>query len=236
MKKGLNKWSTFFHKWLGLTIGIQVTLWILSGLVMVWWDIEVIRSEHNIAKPPVVNFNATDPILPVQTIIQSAGASAKGATLKALGDRQVYQIDFGAGQPALYDARTGEKLSPIGQDQALALALLDFKPEATPAKPEFLTETNKEYRGVVPVWMVDMQDPEKTHIYISPDTGLVMARRSEKWRIYDYFWMLHIMDYENRTNFNNPLVIWASIFAFVFTITGTIMLFFRFKKRDFGLK
>jgi len=235
-KKKLNKWSTFIHKWLALTIGIQVTLWILSGLVMVWWDIEVIRSEHNIAAPPAVEFNATDPILPVQTIVQSAGKPAKTATLKALGNRQVYQIDFGDTQPVLFDARSGEQLTPIGQELALELALLDFKPETTPDEPVLLTETNTEYRNVVPVWMVDMQNREGTHIYISPDTGRVMARRSERWRIYDFFWMLHIMDYKNRTDFNNPLVIWASIFALVFTITGIIMLFFRFKRRDFWLK
>jgi len=236
MKKPLNKWSTFFHKWLGLTIGIQVLLWILSGLVMVWWDIEVIRSEHNIAEAPVVEFHATDPILPVQTIIQNAGKPAKEATLKSLGARKVYQVDFGDGQPILFDAASGEQLTPVGQELALELALLDFKPEATPAEPVWLTETNVEYRNVVPVWMIDMQDQEGSHIYISPDTGRVMARRSSVWRLYDFFWMLHIMDYKNRTNFNNPLVTWASIFALIFSVTGIVMLFFRFKRRDFGLK
>lgn len=235
MKKDLNRWSTFFHKWLGLTIGIQVVLWVLSGLVMVWWDIEVIRSEHNIAEPPLVEFAATDPVLPPQTIIQTAGKPAKSAVLKALGERKVYQVDFGE-TTHMFDARTGEKLTPLSKDMALELALLDFKPEATPAEPEWLTAQNIEYKNIVPVWKVDMRDAEGTHLYISPDTGQVMARRSAKWRVYDFFWMLHIMDYENRTNFNNPLVIWASIFALVFSVTGLIMLFFRFKRRDFGLK
>lgn len=234
-KKKLNKWSTFFHKWLGLAIGIQVVLWVLSGLIMVWWDIEVIRSEHNIADQPAFEISATDPILPVQTIIQGAGKPAKTATLKALGQKPVYQVDFGDGQPILYDATTGELLTPISKDMALELALLDFKPEATPAAPVWLTETNDEYRNVVPVWMIDMQDGEGSHIYVSPDTGRVMARRSDVWRLYDFFWMLHIMDYENRTDFNNPLVTWASIFALIFSVTGIVMLFFRFKRRDFGI-
>lgn len=235
-KKALNKWSTFFHKWLGLAIGIQVLLWVLSGLIMVWWDIEVIRSEHNIAEQPTFEINATDPILPVQTIIQTAGKSAEAATLKALGGNPVYLVDFGEGQPVIYDATTGVLLTPISEEMALELALLDFKPEATPAKPVWLLETNDEYRNVVPVWFVDMQDEEGSHIYVSPDTGRIMARRSEVWRLYDFFWMLHIMDYKNRTDFNNPLVTWASIFALVFSVTGIVMLFFRFKRRDFGIK
>ncbi len=235
-KKKLNKWSTFFHKWLGLAIGIQVVLWVLSGLIMVWWDIEVIRSEHNIADQPAFEISATDAILPVQTIVQRAGKPAQTVTLRALGGKPVYQADFEDGQSSIYDAATGELLTPISENKALELALLDFKPETSPAAPVWLTETNDEYRRDVPVWFVDMMDEEGTHIYVSPQTGQIVGRRSDVWRLYDFFWMLHIMDYENRTNFNNPLVTWASIFALVFSVTGIVMLFFRFKRKDFGIK
>ncbi len=202
---------------------------------MVWWDIEVIRSEHNIASAPVVEFTAADSLLPVQAILEKAQQPGKSAALTALGERKVYQVEF-AGGTRLFDAETGDELTPLSKDMALELALLDFKPETAAAEPEWLEQTNTEYRGVVPVWKVDMRDPEGTHLYISPETGRVVARRSAKWRLYDFFWMLHIMDYENRTNFNNPLVIWASVFAFVFSITGIVMLFFRFKRRDFGIR
>ncbi|MCH7807386.1 MAG: PepSY domain-containing protein [Proteobacteria bacterium] len=238
VKKGLNKWSTFIHKWLGLAIGIQMLLWVLSGVVMTLVNIELHDEwpEYGIAEQPPFEITGTDPIFPIQTIIQTAGKSAQNATLKALGGKPVYQVNFGEGGPDLYDATTGELLTPIGADMALELALLDFKPEANPAAPVWLTETNNEYRRGVPVWMIDMLDEEGTHLYISPQTGQIVARRPAVWRLFNFFWMLHIMDYENRTNISNPLIIWTAIFALVFSITGFVMLFFRFKRRDFGIR
>ncbi len=96
-----------------------------------------------------------------------------------------------------------------------------------------LEQGNSEYRGPLPVWRVVMGDDEDTRIYVSPLTGDVIARRNATWRLYDFFWMLHIMDYENRTDFNNPLVIFASILALVATISGIWLIFYRFARRDF---
>ena len=96
-----------------------------------------------------------------------------------------------------------------------------------------INDRNTEYRGPLPVWQVVMGDAEDTRLYISPATGDVIARRNDTWRLYDFFWMLHIMDYENRTNFNNPLVITASIAALIASISGIWLIFYRFGRRDF---
>ena len=38
--------------------------------------------------------------------------------------------------------------------------------------------------------------------YISATTGSVLERRNDTWRWWDFFWMLHIMDYDERENVN----------------------------------
>ena len=63
------------------------------------------------------------------------------------------------------------------------------------------------------MWRVDFDDSRHTTIYVSPQTGKVVGRRNTIWRVYDFFWMLHIMDYSARDNFNNPLVVTAAIVA-----------------------
>jgi hypothetical protein len=40
------------------------------------------------------------------------------------------------------------------------------------------------------------------------------------WRVFDFFWMLHIMDYGERENFNSPLLITASVVGWVLAVTG----------------
>lgn len=236
-KKGLGKWSTFFHKWLGLAIGIQVVLWILSGLIFTIWDIEVIRSEHTIAAQEPFIIDPSSPTLPPQSILLTAGKEAHSIQLRGFMGNPVYEVDFGEDNPSLYDARSGELLSPLGSEKAAEIANLGFNREAQPSEPVWMTEYNMEYRTdfPLPVWKVDMNDEENMRLYVSPYTGEVFRRRSDRWRIFDFFWMLHIMDYEDRTDFNHPLLIFASVFALIFSITGIVMLFFRFKKKDFGL-
>jgi len=70
------------------------------------------------------------------------------------------------------------------------------------------------------VWRVEFDDSRSTVLYVSPDQGRVLARRNDMWRVFDFFWMLHIMDYSNRDNFNSPLLITASVIGWVLAVTG----------------
>ena len=57
-----------------------------------------------------------------------------------------------------------------------------------------------------------------------------MARRNDDWRFFDFFWMLHIMDYQERENFNNPLLITASMFALFTVLAGLLLLVLRLQR------
>ncbi|MDH4260266.1 MAG: PepSY domain-containing protein, partial [Gammaproteobacteria bacterium] len=74
-------------------------------------------------------------------------------------------------------------------------------------------------------------DPRKTTIYVSSTTGQVIARRNDIWRLYDFFWMLHIMDYRERVNFNHALLIGASALALGLAASGFWLLFYRVRLR-----
>ena len=77
-------------------------------------------------------------------------------------------------------------------------------------------------------------DDVKSSFYVSPEQARVITVRSDVWRQFDFFWMLHIMDYNGRTDTNNWLVIVTSFFAALFAISGFGLLFFRFYRRDFN--
>jgi len=85
-----------------------------------------------------------------------------------------------------------------------------------------------EYRGPLPVWQVQFNDPEGLRIYVSPTTGKVAARRTNTWRVYDFLWSLHIMDYREREDFNHPLLIAFAAGLLVLTLTGAVLLWRRF--------
>ncbi len=223
---------TKIHKWIALIVGIQLFLWVLGGLVMSWFPIDIVRGEHNIRAREAVALTAGHTLLPVAEILESAGA-AQSVELKILLDRPVYQVSRLAGDVVLVDAESGGTLTPLNEEWALKIARADFAEAAGTVSASLIDAHNAEYRGPLPVWRIAMGDGENTRLYVSPLTGRVAARRNDTWRLYDFFWMLHIMDYENRTDFNHPLIIVTSIIALIAAISGIWLIFYRFGKRDF---
>jgi hypothetical protein len=53
---------------------------------------------------------------------------------------------------------------------------------------------------------------------------------SDIWRFYDFFWMLHIMDYQEYEDSNNLLIITAAILSLAFVMTGMMLLYFSILK------
>ena len=224
---------TKIHKWLALIIGLQFLLWVLGGLVMSWFPIEIVRGEHNIREREAFILTADDNLIPMADVLASIGAISS-IELKPLLGMPSYEVVTAEGNTLLLDANTGEVLSPLNEELTLQLASADFSGETGNIAATMIDESNIEYRGPLPVWQVAMGDEDDTRLYLSPTTGDVIARRNDTWRLYDFFWMLHIMDYENRTNFNNPLVIIASIAALIASISGIWLIFCRFGRRDFS--
>ena len=65
---------------------------------------------------------------------------------------------------------------------------------------------------------------------MNANTGLIDARRNDMWRLFDFFWMLHIMDYQEREDFNHPLLIGAAGLALSVVIFGMALLFIRIRR------
>lgn len=205
-----------FHKWLGLVAAIQIGLWMASGLVMSWFPIEEVRGEHNIRASARAAIDTHG--------LVTLGALDTGpfvqATLRLMADIPVFEVKGVDEDVTIYDARTGERLSPLGEEAARRIALADFAGQGSIARAELVTDPEIEYRGKVPVWLFVFDDSEGTHLYVSPETGRVVARRNDVWRLYDFFWMLHIMDYSEREDFNHPTVIAFAALGLAVALTG----------------
>ena len=71
----------------------------------------------------------------------------------------------------------------------------------------------------------------KPTLYISPQTGELVAKRHDLWRTFDFVWMFHIMDYEDRTDMNNTLLRVATWMAVATSATGGWLLLYSFRRR-----
>jgi hypothetical protein len=115
-------------------------------------------------------------------------------------------------------------LSAIDANQAVEIAVANYSGDGMGQAALRVDQNSTEYQGRLPVWRVDFDDRAATTLYIAADNGDVVTRRNRIWRIYDFAWMLHIMDYRERADFNHPLLVWASALAFLVALSGVYLI------------
>ena len=214
------------HKWVGLVLGLQFVLWTFSGAVMALLDSDKVGG-HSAA--PMA---ATAQAWPADMVAPASGQPIEGLTLRRIVDRPVYEIKDRQGI-RLIDARTGQ---PITIDAALAenIARNAFHHETAVTSVTRLDKANLEARAHSgAMWRVNFSDEENSSSYVSAETGRPLVNRGDTWRLWDIAWMLHNMDYVNRTSFNHPLIIFVAFGALWLSFTGFYLLFKSFRRREF---
>lgn len=221
-----------FHKWLGLLIGLQIFLWLLGGLVMSFFDIDQVRGSHNKAKAEPMKiegklgYNS-------QQLLSDYSLKVEKLELKLWQGVPVWHLE-GEDKLLIVDAHTGTQLSPFDEETAKQVAEMDFIGQGKIVKQQLFSENIHDVRGrELPLWQFQFDDADNTRVYVSPKTGEVVARRNDTWRLFDFFWMLHIMDYSERENFNHPLLIIAALLGVMMGLSG---LFLTIKLIFFGTR
>lgn len=223
-------WLRKIHKWVGLVIGLQFLIWAVSGTAMALINMEEVAggamSEHAATSLP-----ATSGWPDIQR--QLRGEEVTAISLRALPGRQAVQVTTAAGVK-LFDAASGQ---PVVIDRPTAATVAsEMHPDGlTPTRVAPLTELTLAVREhEMPIWRADFADQKNSSYYVSGTTGELLERRNDSWRWWDFFWMLHNMDYAERTSFNHPLIIMVGFAMAWLAVTGFWLLFRTMWRHDFG--
>ena len=134
---------------------------------------------------------------PARLQARLGGAQVLGFALRPLLHGHVYEVTTPAGI-RLVDATSGQAMT-VDAGLAKAIAEMDHAGEATASRVLRVTGTTLETREQTgPLWRVDFADEDNSSFYVSAATGKVVERKSDTWRLWDFFWMLHNMDYAER--------------------------------------
>ena len=223
------------HKWLSLLIGLQLLFWIGGGLIMSYLPLDEIKAKHLI-EVPKFQLTGSD-FYPINRLIEREQIDASKVTLMPTYFGALYQVEPSQDkaaileaastedvQPIYYDASSGELADELSEQQARLVAETYYKNEQPIAKVQLWDQPSYEYRGRLPVWRVDFDDSSSTTFYIDRHTGLISTARTTGWRVFDFVWMLHIMDYSDRTNFNTWWLVTFAFVALLFAISGLYIL------------
>lgn len=222
------------HRWLGLLVGLQVLIWLSTGLYMVVVDLDFIHGDplarnmqQAIAVPDSSRVSVAD--------LLGLYPDATEIGLRSVLGRTLYTVTTPADRH-LIDPLTGRVLSPLDEKSARELAIFHFNGEAAVRQVAWIaSEAPMEIQSRrLPLWRIDFVDRFSTSFYIDPYDGALVARRHRFWRVFDLAFMLHIMDYKERTDVHNLLLEAAQVAGVSFTLTGLWLLFYSFHNRQKG--
>ena len=217
-----------WHIWLGWLTGVPLLLWCVSGLVMVARPIEEVRGA-------TLRRDIAPSALPAGTDIAVHLPDDRARPVVAVATRVeqgrvITRLTYADESVERFDA-DGRKLAPFTDVEArrlVAHAIMGGRKvadvRATDAK-----SPPPDFRQPIAAWQVTLADG--TRVYVGRDSGEIAAVRTRWWRIYDFFWGLHIMDLETRENTHHPILIVFAALALVASILGTTLLFRRRKAR-----
>ena len=223
-------WLRKIHKWVGLAIGLQFVLWAISGAAMALLDMETVAGGPPLDLAAIAT--PSDPAAWPRIVRQLDKAKVEELRLKTLLDRPVVEVRTGR-SILLFDAGTGERVA-IDGTIAQAIAQTGHPRKARPISAKLLTEPSLAVREhEPPIWQVEFADGNESTYYVSAATGAILERRNDTWRWWDFFWMLHNMDYANRTSFNHPLIVTVGIAMGWLAVTGFWLLSRTMWRHDF---
>lgn len=214
------------HRWIAAIAMVQLAIWNATGLFFAVVPLAEVRGEDRTveAKPTAI---------PWDTVKAPPTEHARGAqrvTLRVVDGKPRYVVKFAKRRIAL-DASTGQP-TEIDAETAKRIARRDQAQSPAVLAVTRVNKTTVEYRRKpLPAWRVDLDDGRGTRCYVDAISGQVTARRNDTWRIFDFFWSLHIMDYGDRSNFNHPLLVIAALFGLITVLSGMVLWGVRLRRR-----
>ena len=210
------------HKWVALFVGIQVLLWTVSGATFAWLDHHQVQGEHLASEPVVQRLHPSEPLAEPATWADPLPAQQiRELRLISLDGQWLYRIEHDNGVE-LRRARDGVRFE-LDEPTVRRLAIERYRGDGRLSRVVFHSDSTLESRGLGAAWQASFDD-DGTSLWFSAADGALVATRTDAWRVFDFFWMLHTMDYRGRDDFNHPLVVLAASATLWVVLTGVYLM------------
>lgn len=233
MKKPINslKTSRKFHKWLMLFVGVQFVIWSVTGAYMVFFDIDYIHGDSLVINhqtkiaPDDINYSLKN--------LLDDYPQAEQISVGTFIDVNVYRFTLD-GKALLVDAADGGLLSPLDKKTAQNAARYYYSGDGQIQEAELLInnppfELSPKH---LPAWRVNFDNFGSPSIYVSAHSGQLVGKRHEFWRLFDWMFRFHIMDYGDAEEIDNILLFCITLIAIVACIFGLMLTYFRVFKKE----
>ncbi|MFB2761084.1 PepSY domain-containing protein [Shewanella xiamenensis] len=221
------------HKWLSLIVGLQLLIWIVTGLAFNLIDEQFLDANQYRIAAKAQSFNS--PLAPTAKLLQQYQAEGIiELKLTSVLSRAVYALTT-TQQNRWFWADSLEPLS-LSDAEIQAISKESYSGPGELSAPQILThETPFDASG--PVAELTAADEVGTRIYIDTASGAVLAHQNRHSDLKDLLFMLHFMDYapDNGIGFNHLLVQVVSIATLLLGLSGIYILGHKFHQGQLSL-
>lgn len=195
--------------------------------------IQKVHGDHLVRKIQPAEINLNDFKYDLTQLIKGTQVSGSRLDVNYLYilNTPAYSIKTST-ERSFYNAHNGTKLQPLAQDDIARQANHLYAGQGSLSQLTLLPQYPREIGGKAQaVWQVSYSDWVDTQLYIHPISGELIKVRSNLWYLFDFFWMLHIMDYDEREDFNHPLLIAFAFASVLFSLSGILLLYQAIRQR-----
>ena len=222
----MNKLNKTLHKWVSLIVGIQLLIWLGTGLYFNLVDGRAASGNENRVRVQHEGNIADFQLFPINRL-QVEGVQEMD--LVWLMQKPYYALTLSKGahsyqksERVLFDAVYGQR-HLVSEEEILDVAKSSYKGQGelisvTKLMPPIVELPKQEN----PVWQVTFDDEQATNVYLSADTGRVLAHINDSRRLRDLMFKLHFMDYGNVGSFNNWFSVLFAFLSLSLSVTGAV--------------
>jgi len=228
------------HKWLALIVGLQLMIWVTTGLLFTLVDSskargQVYRANLTSAQPPALSSRLLTNAQFAEKIPQYISLQQiRYVELKAFQRHWYFQVVTKSGR-YLFSATTGQQLLV---DEILAVKLIknSYLGPGSLKNLKLLSPPIAKFNKVLGnIWQANFDDELNTQVYLSQNTGRILKHTNDVSDYNDILKLLHFMDYDQSGHFNSWWIILMALIASLLSFTGSFWLISiygrKFKKR-----
>lgn len=242
MKSRLSRAILVLHRYLGVLVGTLMTVWCLSGFVMMYQGFPVVTEEEQLAGLQPLDLSTP---LALESLPFADDEAIGSFRVDMLGGRPVLRLG-GRGGGQAYDLHTGAELAELSPEQVEEVARLHAAGNGIAPHGEIELRlmdrldqwTISAFQLAQPVYHVSLNDPAGSELYISAASGTVIQDTDRMERVLNWLgaiphWLYPTLLREN-AGLWTEVVIWTSVLGTFLTATGLYVGIGRLLRRKKG--
>lgn len=218
------------HRIVGIAVAAFLVSSAVTGLLWAYAPFLYWQGGYLERKTPAASPSLDAVTVTVQEAIQTARTTVSGdaslaaVVLRADAGRLLYEVQYrvhGIPGSVLVDATTGERLSPLGEHLAVAIARQYVR--GTPAVKEVARLDNYVPRGVgapMPVYRISFDQPGDPEVFIHRDSGQIVEEQDRVRRFHFFVMKLHQLNF---FGFKKTLTVVPGVTLLVMVGSGVVL-------------